>query len=131
MVAIDLSQAFDRVPIPLLLDEISKTNLHHNIIRWLRCYLRGRQAACVFRGVRSAFRRIHFGVPQGSVISPVLFNFYVRDFPTCAELTVSYTNDFTILESGVDLGEIDASLNEDLRRIEEWAKRKQLTISAE
>ena len=89
VVAVDLSQAFDRVPIPLLLDEISQTTLHPNIIRWLRSYLQGRQAACVFQGHRSAFRRIHLGVPQGSVISPVLFNFYVRDFPRCAELTVS------------------------------------------
>ena len=57
-------------------------------------------------------------------------SFYVRDFPTCAELTVSYADDFTNLESGVDLDEIDDKLNQDLRRIEEWAARKELTISA-
>ena len=68
VVAIDISQAFDRVPIPRLLAEISQTNLHPNITRWLRSYLRGRQAAFVFRGARSSFRRIHFGVPQGIVI---------------------------------------------------------------
>ena len=128
--AIDIAKAFDRVPIPRLLHELSESTLPPNIIRWLRSYLRGRQAACIFQSSRSSFRKIHFGVPQGSCISPVLFNFYVRDFPDCAELTISYADNFTILESAVDLGEIDEKLCRDLRRIEEWAERKELTISA-
>ena len=56
IVAIDICQAFDRVPIPRLLDEISQTSLHPNIVRWLRSYLRRRQAACIFRSQRSKFR---------------------------------------------------------------------------
>ena len=60
-----------------------------------------------------------------------MFNFYVRDFPDCAELTVSYADDYTIFESDVDLVAIDERLNCDLRRIEEWARRKELSISAE
>ena len=47
-----------------------------------------------------------------------------------SNFTTSYADDFTILESGVDLDEIDGRLNQDLRRIEEWATQRVLTISA-
>ena len=67
VVAVDISKAFDRVDLPLI-HEIRQTALHPNVIRWLRSYNRGRQAACIFQGNRSAFRKIHWGVPQGSVI---------------------------------------------------------------
>ena len=132
-VAVDISKAFDRVDLPLLLDEIRRTTLHPNIIRWLRSYLCGRQAACIFQGTRSAFRKLHWGVPQGSVISPVLFNYFVRDFPTCEgiDVTTSYADDFTLVASLVDPDLIDEKLNHALRKIAKWAKRKHLSISAE
>ena len=131
VVARDLKKAFDSVNLSLLIDEISKTNLNSNIVRWLRAYLRGRAAACVFRSARSSFRKIHFGVPQGSVLSPVLFNFFIRDFPQCAELTVGFADDLTILESDLEVDQIDERLNRDLEEISRWAKRKDLAISAE
>ena len=87
---------------------------------------------CVFQGVRSVFCKIHWGVPQGSVISPVLFNFFVRNFPMSDEvITSSYADDFNELASDADLDVIDRRLNGALRRVSAWAKRKNLSISAE
>ena len=84
-----------------------------------------------YQNVKSQFRRNHFGVPQGGVISPILFNFFVRDFPDCAEVTVSYADDFSILESGVDLSEVESKLNSDLVTIADWARRKWLYLAPE
>ena len=70
-------------------------------------------------------------MPQGSVISPVLFNFFLRDFPVCADVTTSYADDFSLLASSVDLNEIDRRLNWALQKVSKWSKRKQLDISAE
>ena len=131
MVALDLSKAFERVEHTLLLKEVAETNLHSNLVRWLRSYLRGRVSYVEYQNTRSTFRRNHFGVPQGGVISPILFNFFVRDFPDCAEITVNYADDFSILESGVDLAEVEAKLNEDLATIADWARRKRLYLAPE
>ena len=98
VVALDLSKAFERVEHTLLLQEVAGTPLHSNLVRWLRSYLRGRVSYVEYQNTKSAFRRNHFGVPQGGVISPILFNFFVRDFPDCAEITVNYADDFSILE---------------------------------
>jgi hypothetical protein len=81
MVSIDIAKAFDSIDHDLLLEKVAGANLHSNIVRWLATYLRGRTAVCISQGVVSKPRRCHSGVPQGSVISPQLFNFFVHDFP--------------------------------------------------
>ena len=64
--------------------------------------------------MRSHFHRAARGVPQGSVISPTLFNYFVSDFPDVAEPSTNYADDFTILESGTDLSVVESRLNDDL-----------------
>ena len=102
-VAIDISKAFDSVDHTLLLDQISHSTLHSNLVRWLAAYLRGRTASCHYLAAKSPLKIIHTGVPQGSVLSPSLFNYFVSDCPNVAELMTSYADDFTILESSPDL----------------------------
>ena len=59
VVALDISKAFDRVNLSILLDEIVQTTLHHNIVRWLRAYLSGRSATCDYNSVQSSFKKVH------------------------------------------------------------------------
>ena len=69
-VAIDLTAAFDTVSHDTLISKTAGSSLSPTITRWLSCYLRGRQAAISFRGT---------SVPQGSKLSPSLFNYYIAD----------------------------------------------------
>jgi hypothetical protein len=129
-VAIDISKAFESVDTTLLLKQISTSDLHHNLVRWLFSYLRGRTAACIYQGAQSKLRTIHVGVPQGSFLSPCLFNFFTSDFPVVSDLLASFADDFTIGASDENLANIEAALNNDLICISKWAKGKRLKIKA-
>ena len=81
MVALDLTKAFDMVDIDLLCHKLLRTTLHPGLKSWLLNYLNGRQCRTYFRGQLSRTRIVKSGVPQGSCISPIVFNFYIHDMP--------------------------------------------------
>ena len=128
-VAIDISKAFDTVNHDRLLKMLSGSGLPSNIVRWLSCFLRGRQQAVIYQGHKSAFKHIRVGVPQGAVLSPTLFNFFVSDFPTLQCEETSFADDFTIYTSDVYIENAERRLNADLDLITDWAERKDLVIA--
>ena len=130
MVALDISKAFDAVDHTLLLQQLSESDINSNVVRWLAAYLRGRSASCLFQSRKSPSMIIHSGVPQGSVLSPSLFNFFISDFPLQASITSSYADDFHVGESSPDLSLLTSALSEDLRQIESWADEKNLSIAS-
>lgn len=64
------------------------------------------------------------------MISPILFNLYISDFPVVSELKKSFADDFTIAASDPDLKSIKIKLNADMKSIAKWADRKHLKISS-
>ena len=81
LVALDLSKAFDMVDHAILLKDIYDSTLPNIIKRWLANYMSGRQSYVEFRGSNSKPRINKQGVPQGCVLSPLLFNLYVSKMP--------------------------------------------------
>ena len=128
-VAVDFSKAFDTVPHDGLLQMLSDTTLPHNLVRWLSSYLRGRQAFCTYEGRRSGCRPVLAGVPQGSVISPALFNYFVSDYPSTAEAS-SYADDFTAMAAARCPHEAGEALTSHMSDVSTWSENKSLTISA-
>jgi hypothetical protein len=131
IIALDLSKAFDSVDHRLLIDLIND-KCPSPIARWLSAYLRGRQSSTKFRNASSPFRIIRTGVPQGSVISPALFNAYIRDLPIPPPgiHLVSYADDITIYSSGPKIGPIVRRLNDYIPQLKEFLDNRSLTISA-
>ena len=129
MVALDISKAFDAVDHDLLLEKITGSTLNSNIVRWLCAYLHGRTAVCLFQGAESAALRCHSGVPQGSVLSPHLFNFFVSDFPSPAEVNENYADDFYLTESASDVNTLGPILTAHLELISQWAVKNKLSIA--
>jgi hypothetical protein len=128
-VAIDISKAFDSVNRYHLLTALNNSTLHHNTTRWLTTYLRGRAASCRYQGSSSRFRAIHEGVPQGSVISPILFNLFVSDCPDDVQLLTSYADDFTAAVSHPSYQEAATQISDYLSDIHTWAEAKDLAIA--
>ena len=105
LVAIDLSKAFDTVKHSKLLELIATPGA---LKRWLANFLQGRQAKTLFHDFLSEARVDRFGVPQRSVLSPLLFNFYVADAPSPPpDITIkSYADDFTSIIFGTNISEM-------------------------
>ena len=131
-VAVDLSAAFDTVCHNNLLSKINRSQLPPATARWLSCYLRGRQAKTCFRGVKSTSRKVNNGVPQGSKLSPSLFSFYIADMPIPTEPVkrVCYADDLTVWSSGVNIPDLEVSINNYLEEITAYLKDNSLLISA-
>ena len=130
-VAIDLSRAFDTVDHQLLLQDIKSLPLDDHIKRFLCNYLNGRQTYVYFRNSKSKYRVVRQGVPQGGVLSPVLFNLYMSSMPLPPgniEL-VSYADDSNILNSGPKIEPIVKELNGYLNTLDIWFKSRNLFIS--
>ena len=130
-VAIDLSKAFDTVDHQLLLEDINNLNLNDNVKRFLCAYLRGRQTYVVFRNSKSTYRKVKQGVPQGGVLSPVLFNLYMSSMPPPPGniKLVTYADDSNILNSGEDISEAVNEINTYLSTLDTWFKDRNLFIS--
>ena len=126
-VAVDISKAFDSVDIDMLLSKIADSNLHPNLIRWLGTYLRGRKAVTLYEGKMSTQRTVHLGVPQGAVLSPALFSFFVSTIPSSAEVSCMFADDNTMSESGTVV-EIERKLQQDVDELVEWCEANNLKI---
>ena len=133
LIAIDFSQAFDTVNIYTLINKIIHNTTIPNILKkFIGNYIHGRQGYTSYNNHNSKIHIFKTGVPQGGVISPVLFNLYLSDIPTPTNPRIhltSYADDITITASHSNYRTAETILQPYLNRITNWAIDNNLKLN--
>ena len=128
VIFLDYAKAFDTVPHERLLAQIRSTGCTEGILAWFRGFLTGRRQRVLVGGDLSSWTRVTSGVPQGSVVGPLLFSIFVCDIPSLLESHISmFADDTKIYQAITDAQEAHQSdLQEDLNRLQAWAEAMQM-----
>ena len=129
---IDYSKAFDSVHHGRLFEVIRELGLPSNILRWLYTYLYDRRQRTYCNNKLSVEKHVNFGVPQGSVLGPLLFILYINGLNDIVEKCCiqMYADDVIVYVSGKCPTEVLNILQNDLNRINDWCKTMYLTVNA-
>ena len=129
MVLLDLQKAFDTVDHAILLMKLRSSGLSKDIIRWFRSYLSDRQQLVDVSGTFSSTANVTCGVPQGSILGPLLFLAYVNDMSgVIHNKLLLYADDSAILVSGKDIATVEKALSDDLQTVSHWLVDNKLSL---
>ena len=132
-VFLDYRKAFDSVPHAPLMKKLQDIGLHANLLAWLHDYLTQRKQEVVVDGATSTQCMVVSGVPQGSVLGPLLFSIYINDI---TEISISansyrvlYADDVLLYRGIAEPKEDLCKVQSDIDELETWSKEQLLQMN--
>ena len=117
VIFLDIAKAFDTVPHQRLLLKLNNVGIRGPLLKWTESFLSGRQQRVVIDGMSSEWRQVSSGVPQGSVLGPLLFLIFVNDINVGLSSTVRLFADDCALYRSINDHQDCVQLQHDLQLI--------------
>ena len=130
-VFLDLTKAFDTVDHTILLSKLSAINVSPSTLQWFKSYLNHRKQRTACSDAVSDPLPMTFGVPQGSILGPLLFLVYINDLPLViknCEVTL-YADDTVLYYFAKEPHLLEEALNDDLLKVAQWLHGNKLTLN--
>ena len=132
IVLLDLSAAFDLVDPDILCKKLKIYGLDDHSISWFKNYLTNRYQAVWIDHVLSDWKNVDIGVPQGSILGPLLYVIFANELPNIVKSSLDcYCDDSTISQASANPDEIERKLTADCLRIENWMSSNKLKLNSD
>ena len=131
-VFVDLQKAFDTVDHNILLNKLEVYGIRGITNQWFKSYFNNRKQFVSIEGICSEEAILHYGVPQGSVLGPLLFLIYINDLHSTIKFctTRHFADDTNLLIKNKSLKQLKKRLNLDLRNLCNWLKSNKISLNA-
>ena len=128
---LDLSKAFDTIDHDILLYKLSYYGIRGKALDWFRSYLTNRKQFVAVNGHESMSKHISCGVPQGSLLGPLLFILYINDFPNSSSLLsfILFADDSNIFFSHCNPQTLLDTVNNELKFVQDWIYANKLSLN--
>ncbi|CAB3998901.1 Hypothetical predicted protein [Paramuricea clavata] len=131
VVFLDLKKALDTVDHEILLSKFEMYGFQRKALNLLRCYLTHRTQSCQLASILSLEKEIICGIPQGSILGPLLFIMYINDLPSCLERSTPrmFADDTNLTAIGRTISEAEERASVDMRNVQKWLCANKLSLN--
>ena len=131
VVFIDLKKAFDTIDHEIILRKLSYFGADQATAKWFQSYLSNRTQRCNVNGNLSTASTVTCGVPQGSILGPLLFLMYINDLPNCLRVAAPrmFADDTSITLSAKTVADLKLAVTSELNNLTCWLRANKLSLN--
>ena len=123
----DFAKAFDSVPHARLIRKLKSLGIRGDVLGWIKAFLNNRKQRVIVEGESSTWSMVMSGIPQGSVLGPMLFVVFINDLPQCISSFCKMFADDAKIYKGIEM--VENTIQQDLDEMFAWSQKWQLPFN--